>query len=142
MYCALAEKQEGLNTTHLFISEDDTGEEFICGYITLKATALIREDDGIKLGFPALEISELAVDKRDERQGLGTTMVKFAFVFAEDLRDTSLGIQYITLCADPNAVSFYEREEFGFAKVQDYDDIPREGWNKTCTPMFVKIANT
>ncbi len=138
-YCALADKQSGLNVTHLFIDKDETGEELLCGYVTLKATALIREDDGVKLGFPALEISELAVDERFERLGLGTTMVMFAIVFAAALREKSLGIQYVTLCADPKAVTFYEREVFGFAKIRDYDDIPREGWNKTCTPMFVKI---
>ena len=82
---------------------------------------------------------ELAVDSRFERRGLGTIMVKFAFVRAEKLRNSSLGIQYIALCADPCAVSFYERPELGFAKIGDYEDIPRDGWNKTCVPMFVRI---
>ena len=138
-YCAIAERNEGLNVTHLFIEKDESGEDVICGYVTLKATSLIRDDDGVKLGFPALEISELAVDEKYEGRGLGTAMVKYAFVHADELHNKSIGIQYITLCADPKAVSFYERKELGFAKIRDYDDVPREGWNKTCIPMFMKM---
>ncbi len=137
--CAINEKNEGLNVTHVFIEDDENGSEHICGYITLKATAFIREDDGVKLGFPALEISELAVDASYEGKGLGTTMVKYAFIHAEELHNSSIGVQYITLCADPSAVSFYKRPELGFAKIGDYEDVPREGWNKTCTPMFMRM---
>ena len=137
-FCALTDKCNGLNVTHLFIDGEDENE-CICGYVTLKSTAFIREDDVIRLGYPAIEISELAVDSRFERRGLGTIMVKFAFVRAEKLRNSSLGIQYIALCADPCAVSFYERPELGFAKIGDYEDIPRDGWNKTCVPMFVRM---
>ena len=34
--------------------------------------------ENYKLGFPALEIAELAVDQNYEGKGLGTDMVKFA----------------------------------------------------------------
>lgn len=129
---------QGMGVTHVFISEDDeTGDKFIAGYITLRASSLTLDMDDYKAGYPALEISELAVDRNFEGNGLGTDMVKTVIAEAMGLNDTTLGIQYVVLCADPAAVGFYTK--LGFLQIPSYQEIPREHRNKECVPMMLKI---
>ena len=78
--------KQGMGVTHAFIFEnEDTGEKKIAGYITLRASSLIGDMDDYKAGYPALEISELAVDCMFEGTGLGTDMVKTAIAEAVGL---------------------------------------------------------
>ena len=64
-------------------------------------------------------------------------MVKFALAKVLEWKSDLLGIEYITLCSDEKAVQFYEK--FGFRRVDEYGEIPREQWNKNCIPMFLKL---
>lgn len=133
-----ADYSQGMGVTHAFISEnDETGEKIIAGYITLRASSLTMDMDEYKAGYPALEISELAVDRNFEGSGIGTDMVKTAIAEAMDLNDTTIGFRFVVLCADPAAVGFYGK--LGFAKISSYQEIPREHRNKDCVPMMLKI---
>lgn len=134
--------KQGMGVTHVFVDEDEkTGEKLIAGYITLRCSSLIMESgENYKLGYPALEIAELAVDQNYERIGLGTDMVKFAINEAIELNTSIIGIQYVILCADIAAVDFYNKK-LGFASIGRYKEIPREHRNSTCEPMMLKIAN-
>lgn len=136
------DQKQGMGVTHVFIDENDTtGEKLIAGYITLRCNSLIMESgESYKLGYPALEIAELAVDKNYERQGLGTDMVKFTISEAIELNETKVGIQYIILCADVAAVKFYSNEELGFKPLRQMQQIPREHRNSNCEPMMLKIT--
>ena len=136
--CALQDYISGTNTTHVFI---DTENNKMCGYITLRATSLIIDDGEEKRGYPAIEISELAVDLHYERRGIGSMMILFTYLKAIELSECRIGIEYITLCADPKAEGFYRKSELKFEYVRDYYDLPRNGWNKNCTPMFLRIKN-
>lgn len=91
-------------------------------------------------GSPALEIAELAVCESAERLGIGTELLKFASVLAYELNDDFLGIEYIVLCADEQAVPFYQK--FNFGRISDIGEIPRDGWNDGCVPMVLRIAET
>ena len=131
---------QGMGVTHVFVDKDNR-EKKIAGYITLRGNSLIMESgENYKLGYPALEIAELAVDKKYEGQNLGTDMVKFAINEAIALNEQSVGFKYVILCADPCAVGFYEKGELGFQKIYTYQEIPREYRNSNCTPMMLKIA--
>lgn len=134
--------KQGMGVTHVFVDEDEeTGEKLIAGYITLRCSSLIMESgENYKLGYPALEIAELAVDQNYERIGLGTDMVKFAINEAIELNTSIIGIQYVILCADIAAVDFYNKK-LGFTSIGRYKEIPREHRNSTCEPMMLKIAN-
>jgi len=129
---------QGMGVTHAFVSEnEETGDKVIAGYITLRASSLTMDMDDYKAGYPALEISELAVDSNFEGSGLGTDMVKTAIAEAMDLNDTIIGFRYVVLCADSAAVGFYSK--LGFTKIPSYQEIPREHRNKNCVPMMLKI---
>lgn len=133
--------RQGMGVTHVFVDENEqTQEKVIAGYITLRCSSLIMESgENYKLGFPALEIAELAVDKNYEGQGLGTDMVKFAINEAVELNDMKIGIQYVILCADVAAVGFYSNSELNFKPIRKMQEIPREHRNSTCEPMMLKI---
>lgn len=132
-----------MGVTHVFIDEnEETQEKKIAGYITLRSSSLIMDSgENYKLGYPALEISELAVDQDYEGRNLGTDMVKFAISEALELNERTIGIQYIILCADPQAVGFYSNRNVGFKEIPMYQQIPRESRNKNCTPMYLKVAS-
>lgn len=140
-YNALSDINDGLGVTYLYIDHnDESNEDHIMGYITLRTTAYIKDvGESKKFGFPALEISELAVDKRYEGNHIGTDMVMDAINIANDMNDT-VSVKYIVLCADPRAESFYKHEPLEFCKMYDgLEDIPREHFNMECVPMYIKL---
>lgn len=133
---ALNDFKTGMGVTYLFM---DTNNSKIAGYVSLKASSLVCEDENnIKLGYPSIEITELAVDGGHERKHIGTDILEFVVATTEELRK-SIGIQYILICADPKAVGFYLNSSFGFTKTDEFSNIPREKWNKNCIPLFAKL---
>ncbi len=134
---ALIDHKKGLGVTYVMVEEDKK----IVGYVTLKAASLVTESgESHKVGYPAIEISELAVDKDYRGQGIGYELVEAAIVTGQMLNENFLGVQYLVLCADRNAVEFYEKPRLGLRKVDTYTDIPREDWNMDCVPMYKKIV--
>lgn len=138
--CHIDQKQ-GMGVTHVFIDEDDTGSKKIAGYIALRCSSLIMNvGEQYKLGYPALEIAELAVDYNYENHGLGTDMVKFAIGEAVKMNENMIGIQYVILCADIAAVEFYSNRELKFSPIRQMQEIPRKHRNSECVPMMLKIV--
>lgn len=136
---AISDRNSGKGTTHIFIRKMHEAVELL-GYITLRASSYTKIINGIVYGNPALEIFELAVKAGFERQGIGRELVKFAIATAGLLRESALGVEYITLCADEHAVPFYAK--CGFGKLSDQGIIPRENWNKQCIPMLLKLPES
>lgn len=134
---AITDNASGRATTHVFIREIE-GRETLLGYITLRAASYIEILEEQTYGYPALEIFELAVHKDYEGCGIGSKLIKFAFAKAYELNKEHIGIQYITLCADENAVSFY-KDKWKFGRIDEYGKIPRDNWNVNCIPMFIKL---
>jgi len=140
-FCAISDQKRGIGVTHVLIDEhEETKQKKIAGFITLKATSLTKSYEDYDEGHPALEIAELAIDKEYERRGLGTLLVQFAITTAAILNEEFLGIEYVVLCADPEAVNFYSKDTFGFKRLEEYYNVPREGWNVNCIPMFLKVT--
>ena len=133
---AFDDRRRGKGVTYIFIRNSETSADLL-GYITLRATSYTEIIGGKTYGNPALEIFELAVSKDAERQRIGTDLIKFALTKAVDWKSEFLGIEYITLCSDQKSVPFYEK--LGFGRVDEYGEIPREQWNTTCVPMFLKL---
>lgn len=137
-FCALQDNQSGKSTTHILL---DRKEENIVGFVSLKATTLLTEidvdDKKIWTGEPALEISELAVHKNFERQGVGSALIDLSIAFATKENETTLGIRHLVLAADPQAVSFYQHK--GFSLLRDYFLIPMDGTNSNCVSMFMQL---
>lgn len=130
---------KGASVTHILIDRNnDTSEERIMGFVSLRASSLTQEEYSdergkIIVGRAALEIFELAVDKDYERQGIGSDLVSIAIDKAAELRK-DIGIERLVLCAAETAVGFYIKQEF--SKAEDYYGIPRDLTNQTCVAMF------
>jgi ribosomal protein S18 acetylase RimI-like enzyme len=135
---ALTDKIIGRGITHVLI-DDDTGDgaEAIVGFVALRASSLISDNYDEITGRAAIEITEIAIDKCYEGKGFGTSLLKLAISLADDMRNNYVGIEYIVACADSASESFYKKNRF--SRVSDYYDIPREGWNKNCIPMVLKL---
>lgn len=134
-FSAISDNKAGQALTHIFIDES---QHKLAGYIALRATSLINEgQSGEHIVHPSLEIAELAVAKEYERKQVGTQMVEFALLTADMLRQEHLGIKYVVLCADPKAVGFYER--LGFGRIEDLYQVPRDGSNSNCVPMYIQL---
>ena len=100
-----------MGVTHILI---DTAKQNIAGFITLRATSLVSEGtDKIKLVEPAIEIAELAVDAKYERQGIGSALIGIAIDVSDELRKKVIGIRHIVVCADKSAIEFYKKLGFG-----------------------------
>ena len=136
---AVTDQMEGRGLTFIFAEEDDREIKEILGFVTLRASSMIRQYGEQTRGDAALEITELAVSKDHEREGIGTKMLEFAIVKAAEINENMASIRYVLVCADPKAVPFYEK--YGFAFLHDYGDIPREGWNDDCIPMFLQLPS-
>lgn len=128
----------GLGTTHVFISELD-GKEYLAGFITLRASALVENNNGSIQGKPALEIAELAVDERFTGQNIGSLLVSFALTNADNLNNSLLRLKYVVVCSDPQSSGFYEKCKFQM--LNNIGDIPREGWNDSCIPMYIQLPS-
>lgn len=140
---AISDHAAGRGVTHILVDtcdeENDINENSkIAGFITLRATSLVDTCDGASYVKPALEIAELAIDKEYERNGIGSKLVDTAILVATTLNDEFIGVQNVVLCADPKAVGFYENPKVGFGRLTDYY-VLREGWNRNCTPMYIKL---
>ena len=136
--CAATDKASGLGTTHVFITEKDS-REYLAGFITLRASSLIMECDGILQGRPALEISELAVDERFAGQSIGRVLVEFTISMADSMNATSVGVRYVVVCSDPQSCGFYK--QCHFSELGTLGAVPRENWNNSCVPMYIQLPS-
>lgn len=139
MYNALSDNKLGMGTTYIFCDGDIDSDYEIMGYVTVKASSFVKNYGDDILGFPAIEIAELAVAKKYERRGVGRDMVDFVISMARDLNDQYLGVQYLLLCADPKSVGFYKKSNLTEIS-STYEVIPRESWNTNCVPMYIKLV--
>ena len=137
-FIALTDRRSGKGITHVLINNDDnTSTESIVGFVTLRTSSLISEYENEISGRAAIEISEIAVDRLYEKKGYGTALLDFVFLLVDDLRDRVVGIEYIVACADSASVLFYEKNDF--VRISKHYEIPREGWNKNCIPMVLRL---
>ena len=142
---AITEQNSGRGVTHVLVTLDDESgnvndDSEIIGFMTLRATSLVDSTSKLSYVRPSLEIAELAINQKHERQGFGTKLVGAAILIATQLNERFIGIQNVVLCADPKAVGFYEKPDVGFGKMTDYYDILPDGWNDHCVPMYIRLS--
>jgi len=136
-FIALTDRRIGKGVTHILVHDDKSNTKAIAGFITLRSSSLISENGDEITGRSAIEIAEIAVDKLYERKGYGTALLDFVFLLVDDIRTKTIGIEYIVACADTASVSFYEKNNF--VRISEYYEVPREGWNRNCIPMVLKL---
>lgn len=131
---AMTDAKAGQSVTHVLLDSDSNR---IAGYVSLRATSLVSTDeDGVFLVHPAIEIAELAVDADYEGKDVGSDLVGFVILFANELR-ASIGIRSVLVCADPKAVGFYEKQHF--EPLSSLYKTLNDGWNNNCIPMYLEF---
>jgi len=140
MFNALTDRRIGKGVTHVLLEENDqSGEKAIIGFVTSRASSLISEYEDNIDGRSAIEITEIAISKEYERQGFGTYLLSSAIMIIDEMRSDYLGVEYVVACADTASIPFYEKSNF--IPISKYHEIPREGWNKNCIPMVMKLKD-
>lgn len=134
---AMFDMNVGNAVTHVFIDNDASR---VMGYISLRTNSIVsNRDNGTLAGKPALEISVLAVDKDYEHCGVGTVLMSKALEVAATLHKNYVGVKYLVLAADTNAVGFYEK--MGFHRLySQWEQIPAEEFSAECVPMSRELA--
>ncbi len=133
---AITDRKEGNGVTYVVLEEQEENKK-ICGFVTLRTSSVIKQYEKKVQGEAALEITELAVDKYYEHKGVGKLLLALAVSIANEINTRFASVMHVALCADPMAVPFYKR--FGFKKMEEYGDIPRDGWNEDCIPMMLTL---
>lgn len=132
---ALSDLKDGRGTTHLCI---DAKANRIMGFISLRASSVVIDEDGRLVGSPAIEISVLAVDSTYEKQGVGRTLIDYAVWKANEMRKRNIGVQYMVLIADPKAIGFYEKMGFEPMPQSRYKS-PLETFSADGVPMYFPL---
>lgn len=97
-----------------------TEDRRVVAYIALSADVLVlKTREKTKMGFvsgdpkymPAVKVGRLAVDKRFERLGLGTRLMRLAFDTASSASE-AIGCRLLTVDAKPKAHSYYTKLGF------------------------------
>ncbi len=140
-FSATSDHSIGMGVTHILAEHDENDNATaIIGYVTLRTSSFTsRAEDGKKICNPSLEIAELAVDEQYEGKGYGRTLVNYAIAMADCIRNEFVALKHICLCADPRAVEFYVKNRFN--KLEDYYEMPYDGSNNDCTPMYLTLPD-
>jgi GNAT superfamily N-acetyltransferase len=86
-----------------------------------KGLNLLKEDHPV---VPALKIARLGVCKDMQASGIGTVLVRFAFLQAHTVAENA-GCRLLTLDAYPSALAFYQRLGFAMNREKAYRDQAR-----------------
>lgn len=121
---AYEEQKNNFNVTYLAIYDDIIVGYFslLTDYIQLKKVNFPKEKSFENA--PAIKIGRLAIDKKYERKGLGTSLLD---VINNQIKDISnnVGIKYITVDAYVSARIFYENNEFEYILNIDKEKIKK-----------------
>ena len=108
--------KSGASRTHVAVLP---GETRVCAYLTLSAGAVALADmpeaerRGLPRLVPSIHIGRLAVDREFQGQGLGDSLMLYAFDLTVNVAE-KIGVGVLELWAiNENASRFYNRYQFG-----------------------------
>ena len=132
---ALSDLKDGRGTTHLYI---DAKANRIMGFVSMRASSIVIDEDGRLVGSPAIEISVLAVDSAYEKRGVGRALIDYAVWQANEMRKQNIGVQHMVLIADPKAIGFYKKVGFEPMPQSQYKS-PLETFSEGGVPMYFPL---
>ena len=117
---ALDFQNERLGVTYLCYYEDE-----LIGFVTLSMADLrkgkMAAEDRLPIGrenYPALQISQLAVHDKMQKQGIGTYLCDFCLDRAIKFSE-KIGCRFLVLNSIRKAIPFYEKYGFKLLKGQE-----------------------
>jgi ribosomal protein S18 acetylase RimI-like enzyme len=136
---APSDKATGRNFVYVaLVKNDQKVPTAIAGYVAIRASAFIQKEENY--ACPAVEITQLAMDKRYEGRGIGKALVYKALEVAASLAKKTLGVRYVVLRATKQACDFYLQPDLGFNKAKDvFSDVPIERGSSECEPMYIPL---
>ncbi len=112
---AFVYQEKKLTTTILFFYEDD-----LVGFLSIAADSLklnLDEKESYNIhqkkleDVPSIKFARFAVDKKYQKQCIGTNILKWGIGYTLDCSD-KVAIRFITVDAYPHIVNFYQKFEF------------------------------
>jgi GNAT superfamily N-acetyltransferase len=130
--------QQDLAKTILIV---DAASDRLAGYATTVCAQLSIEEyvnpveiDGYRYSdFPAIKLARLAVDKREQGKGVGSTLVDFLLGFVLQHIQPHIGCRFLLVDAKRDSIGFYLKK--GFSELVSKQKEPAV----TTTPMFIDL---
>lgn len=124
---ALKDQQNMMSTTYLCY-----WKETLVGFTTLLTDTIevkvIPEIDGVAgcpyKKYPAIKIGRFAVDRKFERNGIGSFLLKAAIGRAIAL-SKEIGCRYITVDSKHDSIVFYKKHEFKVVESYKDNEYPK-----------------
>lgn len=117
---ALDFQNERLGVTYLLLTKNR-----LIGFVTLSMADLrkekMEEEERLRIGkenYPALQISQLAVEEKLKKQGIGTYLCDFCLAKAYEFSE-KVGCRFLVLNAKREAIEFYEKYGFKLIPKQE-----------------------
>lgn len=110
----------------------------LLGYYTLKNTALLFKPDQNLRGYPAIEIMYLAIDKRFQRQGIGTKVLQRIIYQTIQLSDSFSAVTVLVLSSKNCAAEFYKKNHF--RELGPYLDMLYDSCRVETTSLFLNLT--
>jgi len=134
---ALKDQDDRKCTTTLVFSRY-RGNISLVGYFTLKNTCLIyKPDEKAKIGLPAVEIVFLAVNKKKQRRGIGSKILKKIIYDTVIYSNTFSAVFAIVLSSLNDAVEFYKNSRF--IDTDEYFELMPDECRETTTSLFLNL---
>lgn len=113
----------------------------IIGYYSLKNSSLLVNlfADKKKRGIPALELSYFAIDRKYQRQGIGSWILKAIISNSREYSREFSGCKMIVLSAVSECLKFYEGNKF--TTLLENFSLIHDDCRKTTIPMFINLLN-
>lgn len=124
---------KGNTVTTLFF---DQQASVLVAFCSTKCSSLKAKGDTPLCLCPSVEIVALCIDENYRYQGIGQAILRHLFHQVQTLRRNT-GIQYLTLFALPDAVSFYRKS--GFKKLGGSAKMLYSSAHIQCIPMYLPL---
>ncbi len=108
---ALKDQEDHKATTTLII-KTYKGITSLIGFYTLKNTCILFRSANTVRGYPAIEIVFLAIDKKYQRKGLGSKVLKKIIYKSIEISRSFSAITVLILSSEQDAVGFYKKNRF------------------------------
>ena len=124
---ALEDQENMISKTYLSIWKEN-----LVGFVTLLTDTigvqLIHESEGVDgyqyTKYPAIKIGRIAVDKNNERMGVGRFLLLAAIGKSISI-SKEIGCRYITVDSKRNSIGFYKKHNFKEIEGYGNSDFPK-----------------
>ncbi len=133
---ALKDQDHHKATTTLIV-KNYRGKTTLIGYYTLKNTCILFRSANTLRGYPAIEIVFLAIDKKYQRKGIGSKILKKIIYKSIEISRSFSAITVLILSSEKDVVGFYKKNRF--IDFPDVFEILHDDCRKATIPLLLNL---